>query len=238
MLEARNVSVHFGGVRALEEVYLELCGTEILGLIGPNGAGKTTLVNVLSGFQRPSQGSTCLEGKEITAQSPRQFARFGIGRTFQTGRLFKQLSVLENIAASAIGMGLGLKAARKGAGILLERLNLMDFASIKAETLPFGLQRRVGIARALALKPRYLLLDEPAAGLNEEECDDLMKAISSLPGDFGCAILLIDHNMQVVMETCERIHVIDGGRSLAIGTPEEIKANESVIAAYFGSGKV
>jgi branched-chain amino acid transport system ATP-binding protein len=235
-LEAQDVSVHFGGVKALEAVRLEIKARELVGLIGPNGAGKTTLVNVLSGFQRPTSGAAYLDGHDMTRKSPREFARSGIARTFQAGRLFQQLSVLENVQASAVGIGLGLAAARKEAEALLERLGLTGSASLKAMTLPFGLQRRVGIARALALKPRFLLLDEPAAGLNEEECRDLMTAISSLPNDFGCAVLLIDHNIQVVMETCERIHVIDSGRTLATGTPTEIRNNAAVVAAYFGSG--
>jgi len=235
-LEARNVSVHFGGVRALERVSLELQGTELVGLIGPNGAGKTTLVNVLSGFQRPTQGAAWLDDRDITGRPPREFARSGIARTFQTGRLFQELSVRETIQASAVGIGSGLRSARQEADDLLERLRLNAFASTKAVILPFGVQRRVGIARALALKPRFLLLDEPAAGLNEDECDDLMVAIAALREDFGCAILLIDHNMRVVMQTCERIHVIDGGRTLAVGTPAEVRNNAAVVAAYFGSG--
>jgi branched-chain amino acid transport system ATP-binding protein len=234
-LEAQDVSVHFGGVKALEDVSIELNAREFVGLIGPNGAGKTTLVNVLSGFQRPTSGAAYLDGHDMTRKPPREFAKSGIARTFQAGRLFQELSVRENVQASAVGIGLGLASARKEADALLERLGLRGSASLKALILPFGLQRRVGIARALALKPRFLLLDEPAAGLNEEECRDLMVAMSSLPDDFGCTVLLIDHNIQVVMETCQRIHVIDSGRTLATGTPTEIRNNAAVVAAYFGS---
>jgi len=236
-LEAREVSVDFGGVRALESVSLELKRTEVVGLIGPNGAGKTTLVNVLSGFQRPTGGAAYLDNRDMTGRSPRQFARSGIARTFQTGRLFQELNVRENVEVSAVGIGLGLRAARKEVDSLLERLGLSHFARTKANTLPFASQRRVGIARALALKPWFLLLDEPAAGLNEDECNDLMAVIADLHKDFQCGILLIDHNIQVVMQTCERIHVLDSGRTLAAGTPAEVRDNAAVVAAYFGSGR-
>ena len=236
-LEAREVSVDFGGVRALDGISLEIKQTEIVGLIGPNGAGKTTFVNVLSGFQRPTSGSIYLDSRDVTGRSPRQLARWGIARTFQSGQLFQELSVCENVEVSAIGRGTGLGDARKEADSLLERLGLGNFAGTKVNTLPFTSQCRVGIARALALKPLFILLDEPAAGLNEDECNDLMGVIMDLHKDFQCGVLLIDHNIQVVIQTCERIHVIDGGRMLAVGTPAEVRNNASVIAAYFGSGR-
>ena len=236
-LEAREASVDFEGIRALDSISLELKRTEIVGLIGPNGAGKTTLVNVVSGFQRPSSGAVYLDSRDVTGKSPRQLARWGIARTFQAGRLFQELSVRENVEVSAIGRGAGLRDAHKEVDSLLERFDLSHFAGNKAKTLPFASQRRVGIARALALKPLFLLLDEPAAGLNEDECNDLMGVIMDLHKDFQCGVLLIDHNIQVVMQTCERIHVIDGGRMLAVGTPAEVRNNASVIAAYFGSGR-
>ena len=236
-LEAREVSVDFGGVRALNRISLEIKQTEIIGLIGPNGAGKTTFVNVLSGFQRPSSGAVYLDSRDVTGRSSRELARWGIARTFQSGRLFQDLSVCENVEVSAIGRGAGLRDARHEADSLLTRLGLSDFAGTKVKTLPFASQCRVGIARALALKPLFLLLDEPAAGLNEDECNDFMGVIMDLHKDFQCGVLLIDHNIQVVMQTCERIHVIASGQMLATGTPMEIGNDASVAAAYSGTGK-
>jgi len=234
-LEAHNVAVHFEGVAAIDGVSIALRRREIFGLIGPNGAGKTTLVNVLTGFQRPTQGQVFLGGADITGWPPHRLGRNGLARTFQAVRLFRDMPVVENLEVAAVGTGLGRREAAKRAHDILAWMNFAHKAFLQADTLPYGEERRVGIGRALAMAPRFVLLDEPAAGLSDAECDDLMKLISRIPEDFGCGVLLIEHNMRVIMGVCHRIHVIDSGRTIAEGTPEEIQANPDVIRAYLGS---
>lgn len=233
-LEARDVHVRFEGVRAISGASLHLGQNEILGLIGPNGAGKTTLVNVLTGFQRPDQGGVWLAGKNVTGRTPFQLARNGVARTFQGVRLFGGLSVFQNVEAGALGVGLGRRRARERADDVLRWLNLARQAAARADALPFGEERRVGIARALAMSPRFLLLDEPAAGLNEHECDELREVIRDIRRRLDCGVLLIEHNMAVIMGLCDRIHVLDQGRSIAEGTPSDIRANPEVKKAYLG----
>ena len=233
-LEARDVFVHFEGVRAIDGASLILRHDEILGLIGPNGAGKTTLVNVLTGFQRPDRGSVWLSGINVTGRPPYRLARDGIARTFQGVRLFDGLTVFENVEAGALGVGLGRRAARERAGQVLDWLKIYDRAHMRAGALPFGEERRIGLARALAMVPRFLLLDEPAAGLNEKECDEMREVIAGIRNRFDCGILLIDHNMAVIMGICDRINVLDRGRTIAEGGPDEIRANPIVREAYLG----
>ena len=233
-LEARDVHVRFEGVRAISGASLHVGQNEILGLIGPNGAGKTTLVNVLTGFQRPDQGSVWLSGREVTGRSPFQLARDGVARTFQSVRLFGGLSVFQNVEAGALGMGLGRRRARERADEVLHWLNLETQAAARADALPFGEERRVGIARALAMRPRFLLLDEPAAGLNDRECEDLREVIRDIRRRLDCGVLLIEHNMAVIMGLCDRIHVLDQGRSIAEGSPSAIRADAAVKRAYLG----
>ena len=234
VLEARDLSVHFQGIRAIDGASLTLRRDEILGLIGPNGAGKTTLVNVLTGFQRPDLGSVWLSGADVTRRQPFHIARSGVARTFQDVRLFNGLTVFQNVEAGALGMGLKRRAARERADQVLEWLKLSSKAGVRAGALPFGEERRVGIARALAMAPAFLLLDEPAAGLNEKECEDLQEIIAEIRTRLGVGVLLIEHNMAVIMGICTRIYVLDQGRMIAEGKPDEIKANPQVKQAYLG----
>jgi branched-chain amino acid transport system ATP-binding protein len=233
-LDAAGVDVGFEGVRALDGVDLTLARGEILGLIGPNGAGKTTLVNVLSGFLRPTAGRVTLGARRLDGLTPQQLGRAGIVRTFQSARLFSGLSVADNVEIGGLGRGLGRRRARREAFALLEWLGLDGYADIPAKALPFGLERRVGIARALALDPRFLLLDEPAAGLGEAEAQDFVRLVAEIGKRYSCGILLIEHNMPVVMRVCHRVQVLAGGRTLAIGTPDAVQADAAVRQAYLG----
>ena len=234
LLEARDLKVHFGGVRAVDGVGLALRKGEILGLIGPNGAGKTTLVNALSGFQKPTAGTVLLDGADVTGWSPHRLARRGLARTFQSVRLFPDLTVLENVELGGVGVGMRRPAARRWARDLLERLRLADKAALYATGLPHGLERRLGIVRALAAKPAFLLLDEPAAGLNEQESDELVASLSLIRDDFSCALMVIEHDMRVIMRLCERIQVLDHGKTISIGTPTEVRQDPAVLVAYLG----
>jgi branched-chain amino acid transport system ATP-binding protein len=233
-LEGTDIVVAFGGLTAIAGVSLALGGGEILGLIGPNGAGKTTLVNVLTGFQKPSRGRISLGGVDMTGLAAHRFARAGLARTFQAVRLFRDLPVIENLEAAAVGSGLSRRAARARASDILEWIGFSHKARHRADSLPYGEERRVGIARALAAHPKFVLLDEPAAGLSDAECDDLKGLIARIPETFGCGVLLIEHNMRVVMGACARIHVIDVGKTIAEGSPEEIQHHPEVIRAYLG----
>ena len=234
-LEAAGVKVHFEGVRALDGVDLELEQGELLGLIGPNGAGKTTLVNALSGFQRPTDGAIRLEGEEVTDWPPHRLARSGLARTFQNLRLFGGLTAFENAELGALGVGLGRREARRRAWEALELLGLADRHAETARALPQGEERKLGLARALAMRPRFLLLDEPAAGLNEAESDRLVATITRVGEWLGCGILVIEHDMRLIMRLCRRIQVLDYGRTISVGTPEQVRADPAVIQAYLGS---
>jgi branched-chain amino acid transport system ATP-binding protein len=233
-LVAEGVSVRFGGLSAIDGVSFTLEPGEILGLIGPNGAGKTTLVNVLSGFQRPSAGEVRLEERRIVGAAPDAFARAGVARTFQAVRLFKRLSVSENLEVSLVANGLSRRRARERASALLAEFSLGDRGRMPAATLTYGEERKVGIARALALEPSYLLLDEPAAGMAAAEVEDLRRAIVRIRAVYGCGILVVEHNMALIFALCDRIHVLGSGKTLAIGSPEEISANATVREAYLG----
>jgi branched-chain amino acid transport system ATP-binding protein len=232
------VSRSFAGVHALRDVTLELGRGEIVGLIGPNGAGKSTLVNVLSGFDRPSSGAVELEGRDVTRWRPSRRGRAGLARTFQHSHAFRALSVRENVEVAALGAGLSARAARERADELLAALGLAANADAAADSLAQGDERRLGVARALAMEPRYVLLDEPAAGLPEAELPTFSEAVRSLRDERDAGVLLIDHNMGLIMEICDRIHVLDQGRTLAEGTPADIRANLDVAAAYLGESAV
>lgn len=233
-LDVRGVTVAFKGVKALENVDLTLSGTEILGLIGPNGAGKTTLVNVASGFQPPTEGDLFIAGRRMTGRPPARFTHAGVARTFQAVRPFGRLSVRENLRIGALASSLSSSAQRAWVTELMERFDLAPFADGDADQLTYGQQRRLGIARALATRPRQLLLDEPAAGLNEGEGAELQEMLRGIPRDFGCAVLLIEHDMPLVMALCDRIQVLNYGQTIAVGTPEEIRAHPLVREAYLG----
>jgi branched-chain amino acid transport system ATP-binding protein len=232
-LRASSVSRSFAGVEALRGVSLELRQHEVVGLIGPNGAGKSTLVNILSGFDRPSGGRVLLEERDVTRWSAHRRGRHGLARTFQHSHAFRGLSVRENVEVSALGVGASGRAASSRANELLGLLGLADYAERPASDLSHGDERRLGVARALATDPRYVLMDEPAAGLSEAEVPRFATAVNTVR-DRGAGVLLVDHNVALVLEVCERIHVLDQGATLAEGTPDEIRSNLGVAAAYLG----
>ena len=237
-LRASSVSRSFEGVHALSDVTLELHGGEVVGLIGPNGAGKSTLVNVLSGFDRPDQGTVELGGKQITGWSSHRRARAGLARSFQHSRSFGSLSVRENVEVAALGVGKGPREAQHRGDHLLDLLGLDEHADRRADTLAHGDERKLGVARVLAMRPSFVLLDEPAAGLPESEVPEFAQVVRMLRDELEAGVLLIDHNMALVMGVCDRIHVLDQGRTLAAGTPQEIRGNLDVAAAYLGETAV
>ena len=225
-------------MQALRDVTLELGRHEVVGLIGPNGAGKSTFVNVVSGFDLPDGGTVELEERDVTRWRPDRRGRAGIARTFQHSRSFRGLSVRENVEVAALGMGASSRAARSRANELLGLLRLAPLAGRPAVTLAHGDERRLGVARALATEPRYVLMDEPAAGLTEAEVPEFAAVVRSVRDDHGAGVLLIDHNMALIMDVCDRIHVLDQGRTLAEGSPDAIRGNLDVAAAYLGESAV
>ncbi len=237
-LRASSVSRTFAGVLALDGVTLELHRHEVVGLIGPNGAGKSTLVNVLTGFDFPTAGTVVLADREITGWSAHRRARAGLARTFQHSRSFRNLSVRENVEVAALGVRAGRREATRRADGLLELLGLKSHEHSPAGALAHGDERRLGVARALATEPAFVLLDEPAAGLPEAEVPEFADVIRSVRDDHDAGVLLIDHNMALVMEVCDRIQVLDQGRTLAQGSPGEIRQNLDVAAAYLGEPAV
>lgn len=249
LLRAEHVSMVFGGLKAVSNFNLHLNKGELVGLIGPNGAGKTTAFNMLTGVYRPTTGSITFAGKSIVGLPPYEVTQRGIARTFQNIRLFSELTVLENVKIAFhfhVKYGLIEAVLRVGryfreeqeieeeAMELLRIFHLEDKADEVAKNLPYGAQRRLEIARALAAKPKLLLLDEPAAGMNPQETHELMEMIRWFRREFALTILLIEHDMSLVMGICERIYVLEYGEILAEGTPKEIKANPEVIRAYLG----
>jgi branched-chain amino acid transport system ATP-binding protein len=232
-LRASSVSRSFAGVEALRDVSLELRQGEVVGLIGPNGAGKSTLVNILSGFDRPSRGRVLLEERDVTRWPAFRRGRRGLARTFQHSHAFGGLTVRDNVEVSALGVGASQREAARRANELLALLGLAEHADQPASSLPHGDERRLGVARALATEPRFVLMDEPAAGLPEAEVPHFATAVTAVR-DRGAGVLLVDHNVALVLEVCERIHVLDQGTTLAEGTPDEIRAHLGVAAAYLG----
>ena len=233
-LRAIGVSRSFEGVEALAGVDLELGRQEVVGLIGPNGAGKTTLVNLITGFDFPTAGRVELDGRDVTRWPPHRRGRAGLARTFQHGHAFKGLTVRENVEVAALGVGASGRTARKRADRLLSALGLAHRADESAAALPHGDERKLGVARALAMEPRYVLMDEPAAGLTEAEVPELAAVVRTVRDEHDAGVLLIDHNVTLIMQVCDRIHVLDEGRTLAEGTPGEIRGNIDVTNAYLG----
>jgi branched-chain amino acid transport system ATP-binding protein len=219
-------------------VSLALHRHEVVGLIGPNGAGKSTLVNLLTGFDLPTSGAVSLDDRDITHWSASRRGRHGLARTFQHSHPFRSLSVRENVEVSALGVGTSPADARRTADELLGLLGLAGYAEAPAGALAHGDERRLGVARALATRPSFVLLDEPAAGLPEAEVPEFASVVRSVRDDHGAGVLLIDHNMALIMDVCDRIQVLDHGRTLAEGTPGEIRANLDVAAAYLGESAV
>jgi branched-chain amino acid transport system ATP-binding protein len=237
-LRTTDVSRSFQGVHAVQGVTLEIERHEVVGLIGPNGAGKTTLINLITGFDLPSSGMVTLGADDVTRWPSARRARAGLARTFQHGHLFRALSVTENVELGALGVGMSAAEARRGSLELLDALHLRDRAHIPASALPHGEEQKVSVARALASRPRYVLLDEPAAGLSDSDIESFASLVRRVRDDYGAGVLLVDHNMALIMDVCERIHVLDQGRTLAAGTPTEIRRNIDVTAAYLGSSGV
>ncbi|NLL37828.1 MAG: ABC transporter ATP-binding protein [Fretibacterium sp.] len=251
ILELKDIVLRFGGLTAVDHLSFSIDKGQIIGLIGPNGAGKTSAFNVISGFYRPTEGHVEFEGANLTGLPPHEVCKAGISRTFQNIRLFQNETVLQNVMVgswvrqkSRWWMSLmpplfpsfmrEERAIRARSLELLARLELDEHADDLASSLPYGAQRRLEIARALATEPRFLLLDEPAAGMNPNESKELMLFIRRLRDEFDLTILLIEHDMKVVMNVCEYIHVLDHGVLIASGTPDEIRNNPSVIEAYLG----
>jgi branched-chain amino acid transport system ATP-binding protein len=234
-LEALEVSVEFAGLRALDGVSLRLEPGEIVGLIGPNGSGKSTLINVVTGQIAPQDGRVLCNGDDITGLPPRKIAARGIARSFQIVRLFRHLSVRENVEAGAIARGLGRPAAGRVADDLLADFGLAARADDFAGSLSYGDERRVEIARALAAAPTFLLLDEPAAGMNEAETERLLALLAALPKAENLGLLIIDHDIPLIMQLCHRLHVLASGRTIAEGDVETVRRSPEVIAAYLGS---
>ncbi len=237
-LEAVALSRDYAGVRALDNVSIEIRDREVVGLMGPNGAGKSTLVNLLSGFDVPSSGRVLLGNSDVTERSAPDRVRLGIARTFQHGHTFPGLSVRENVEVAALGIGAKPRVARTRASWLLDLLGIGAYQNMMASTLAHGDERLLGVARALATEPHILLLDEPAAGLNEGEIAAFAATIRSIRDEHRISVLLIDHNVPLVLGVCDRIHVLDQGVTLAVGSPEEIRNHPAVIEAYLGDTPV
>ena len=249
LLDVKNLTKHFGGLTAVGDVTLELNEGELVGLIGPNGAGKTTLFNLLTGVYEPSEGTVTLDGHLLNGKAPYKIASLGLGRTFQNIRLFKDLTVLDNVLiafgnhhkphawASFFRLPVFYKTEEDLKDKALDLLKIFDLdkeAETLAKNLAYGQQRRLEIVRALATEPKILFLDEPAAGMNPQETAELTALIRRIKNEFNITIMLIEHDMSLVMEVTERIYVLEYGRLIAHGTPDEIKTNERVIEAYLG----
>lgn len=249
MLEVTSLGISFGGLRAVDELSMKIEKGGLVGLIGPNGAGKTTAFNMLTGVYRPTDGGIRLDGQNLIGKKPHEICKLGVARTFQNIRLFSQLSVLDNVktglhnqiiysfAESMFHLGSYRKKEKQMDEKAMELLRVFDLdgvADYKAANLPYGKQRKLEIARALATNPKLLLLDEPAAGMNPNETEELMETIEIVRKRFGVTVLLIEHDMKLVSGICEYLYVLNFGRLLAEGTPKEVLSNPEVVKAYLG----
>ncbi len=234
-LSADKLSVAFAGLKALSEVDLTVTPGRITGLIGPNGAGKTTLVNVLTGFQAPTSGAVTLNGASLTGLKSHQIRRRGVARTFQGGRLFRDLAVIDNLEVTGVGLGQSRRAAIADAEAMLDWIGIGHLAHRIAGTLNYTDERRVAIGRALIGVPSYVLLDEPAAGMSAPEAADLSALIRRIAGEMGCGVLLIEHNVGLVLNLCDPIVVLDSGMIIETGDPAAIRRSEKVRHAYMGT---
>ena len=249
LLVAKDISISFGALKAVDSFNLEIKSGELIGLIGPNGAGKTTVFNILTGVYNASSGEYTLDGEDVIRTSTSALVKKGLARTFQNIRLFKYLSVLDNVVAAynfrmKYGILSGMlrfpnfwreeKEAKEKAMTLLKIFDLDKYANMHAGNLPYGEQRKLEIARAMATEPKILLLDEPAAGMNPKETEDLMNTIKLIRDKFGIAVLLIEHDMKLVLGICERLVVLNYGQILASGDPQEVINNPKVVEAYLG----
>ncbi|MDH5454217.1 MAG: ABC transporter ATP-binding protein [Paracoccaceae bacterium] len=236
MLQVRGISKNFGGVQAVNDVSFSVGANEVHGLIGPNGAGKTTMINLISGLLSVTSGEITVEGERIDNLPAEKRARKGVARTFQNLRLFRNLTVRRNIEVAELQVR-GMATADPGlVEDAIDRFGLRDVLGEAPDSLPYGQMRRLEIVRALALRPRVLMLDEPAAGMNPEETDALFRNITWLRNRHPCAILLIDHDLKFIMSACERLTVMNMGSLLASGLPQEVTTNKEVISAYLGQG--
>ncbi|MFN2465452.1 MAG: ABC transporter ATP-binding protein [Candidatus Dormibacteria bacterium] len=249
-LELRDISVRFGGFNAVTDVSMTVHAGEIVGLIGPNGAGKTVTFNVASGLQKPRSGQVLIDGMDVTGMPTHERARLGLARTFQLAQLFAGMSVVENLAVAAHRFTSGgiltdalvyprrraaLREARERAEAVLRFLGLEELADLDVRGIPIGVTRLVELARALCLRPRVLLLDEPASGLDSRETRDLAGLIAGIRAALGCSVLIVEHDMDVIMPLCDEVIVMSGGRRIANGTPAEIRKDPAVLEAYLGS---
>ncbi|WFU38093.1 ABC transporter ATP-binding protein [Bradyrhizobium sp. CB82] len=234
-LVARDVSVQFEGLKALSGVTLAVPRGRITGLIGPNGAGKTTLINVLTGFQPVGAGIVELEGEPLSGTAAHKLRRKGVARTFQSGRLFRDLPVVDNLEVTGVGLGQARRDAITEAERVMAWLGISHLANTIAGALPYTDERRVAIGRAIMCTPRYLLLDEPAAGMSEHESHDLAAIIRRIADELNVGVLLIEHNIGLVLELCERIFVLDSGEIIEVGEPAAIRDSDAVRHAYMGT---